>query len=347
MREITPENAADYLRETGRVPPGRAVEASALGWGVSNVVIRVAVEGEPPVVLKQARERLRVKMHWVSRLDRVWNERAAMETLGGILPDGAVPRVLFSDEPNYLFAMTCAPEPSAVWKEQLLAGAVDPAVAVRAGELLGAIHHGTRGHPALAGRLADTTVFEELRVDPFYRTTAEAHPEVAPALEALADSMAALPAPDRRLVLADFSPKNMLVHPGVGHGLTLVDFETAHAGDPAYDLGFFLSHVWLKSLRGARTGAGGGYEAYRTLDRVFRAAYRAVDPSLSDPELWRRASAHLAGHVLARVDGKSPVDYLDDPARDVARQFALRLLRDPAPDWASLERASGDAVGRP
>ncbi|MGE3818872.1 MAG: phosphotransferase family protein [Isosphaeraceae bacterium] len=327
MREITAENAAEYLRETGRVPPGRALDVRALGWGVSNVVIRAQVEGEPPIILKQARAQLRVKMRWVSRLERVWTEREAMELLATVLPEGAVPRILFDDPPNYLFAMSCAPEPSTVWKEQLLAGQVDPSVARIAGTLLGAVHAGTRGHPALRGRLADTTVFDELRLDPFYRTTARVHAEVAPALEALADSTTALPESERRLVLADFSPKNMLVHPGVGLGLTLVDFETAHAGDPAYDLGFFLSHLWLKALRAGRLGIGGGDAAYRELDRSFREAYQAADPSLSDPDLWRRASAHLAGHVLARVDGKSPVDYLDEAAQEAARRFALERLR--------------------
>src|SRR5436305_15300077 len=105
MRKITPETAADYLRDTGRVPPGRGVEVRALGWGVSNVVMRVDVEGEAPYVLKQARERLRTQALWVSRLERVWVERDVLDLLGGLFPDGVVPRVLFSDEPNFVFAM--------------------------------------------------------------------------------------------------------------------------------------------------------------------------------------------------------------------------------------------------
>src|SRR4051794_39973617 len=138
MREVTPETAADYLRDTGRVPAGRAVAVRGLGWGVSNVVLRVEGEGEATIVLKQSRERLRTKALWVSRLDRIWTERAALELLAGVLPAGTVPEVLFADRENYLFAMTCAPEDSTVWKERLLAGEADPAVARRAGEVLGA-----------------------------------------------------------------------------------------------------------------------------------------------------------------------------------------------------------------
>ena len=77
MREITPETAADYLRETGRVAEGREVTVRALGGGVSNVVMRVDVEGLTPFVLKQARERLRTEAYWASRLDRIWTEKAA------------------------------------------------------------------------------------------------------------------------------------------------------------------------------------------------------------------------------------------------------------------------------
>ena len=198
MREVTPETAADYLRETGRVPAGAAVEVRALGWGVSNVVMRVDVEGEPPFVLKQARERLRTRgaLGQPARpdLDRARRAGAARRR------PARRGRSRGSSSPtrtNYLFAMTCAPDDSVVWKEQLLAGEADPAVARRAGAILGAIHAATRDHPALDGPLADTTVFDELRVDPFYRTIARAHPDLAPRIEALiaVDGAAARPLP--------------------------------------------------------------------------------------------------------------------------------------------------------
>ena len=327
MREITPENAAEYLRAAGRVPDGRAVAVRALGWGVSNVVMRVEVEGEHPYVLKQARERLRTKKLWVSRLERIWTERDALELLGSFLePEGTVPRVLFSDDENYLYAMTHAPEEAVVWKEQLLAGAIDPEVARRAGEVLGTIHKTTRAPGVLGARFDDATVFDELRIDPFYRESARAHPAIKPQIDALIASMAN--APDRCLVLGDFSPKNILVH---DKGLTLVDFETAHAGDPAFDLGFFLSHLFLKSLR----RDGPALDAYSILKRAFLSGYGGVT-GLMVGGVIARAESHENACTLARIDGKSPVDYLDDEERGIARAAALNGLR-------SAARGTGNA----
>jgi 5-methylthioribose kinase len=329
MREVTPETAANYLRETGRVPSGRAVNVRALGWGVSNVVMRADIAGEPPIVLKQARERLRTRALWVSRLERIWTERAALDLLAEILPPGTVPKVVFADPENYLFAMTCAPDDSTVWKERLLAGETDLAVADQAGEILGMIHAGTIGHPALESNLlADTAVFDELRIEPFYRAITRVHPDVAPQVEALIASMAA--GPRRCFVHADFSPKNILVH---GRGLTLVDFETAHAGDPAFDLGFFLSHLVLKAIRAAPEGI----DPYLSLTHTFWQAYLDHGgEALADPGLVRRANAHASACALARIDGTSPVDYLDERGKGIARRFALRSLRSGPVTWDDL-----------
>jgi 5-methylthioribose kinase len=323
MLEITPETATDYLRAAGRVPDRCAVSVRALGWGVSNIVMRVEIEGRPPIVLKQSRERLRTQAHWVSRLDRIWTERAALELLSTILPPGAVPAVLFADEPNYLIAMTCAPDDSVVWKEQLLAGQADPAVAHQAGELLGLAHAQTVGHPALAGRLSDTVVFDQLRVDPYYRTIARVHPDLAPRIDALITSMST--APDRTFVHADFSPKNILVH---SRGLTLVDFETAHTGDPAFDLGFFLSHLILKAFRAAPDS-----DRYLDLTRAFWDSYQAQTGIDVRGDRVRRAIAHATACVLARIDGKSPVEYLAQRTQISARQFARSALVAELPDW--------------
>jgi 5-methylthioribose kinase len=343
MREITAETATDYLRGSGRVPNHADVRVHELSGGVSNIVLRVDVTGQPPFVLKQCRERLRVAMDWRARVDRIWAEVAALEVLRAILPRGTVPEVLFEDRANYLFAMTCAPEDSVTWKSQLMAGQVNLEIAARLGTILATIHAEGRGHPALGATLSDTSLFDELRVDPYYRTVARTDPELAPRIEALIAAMDR-PADERTLVLGDFSPKNILVHAG---GLILLDFECAHAGDAAFDLGFFLSHLHLKTIWAAFQDRGLA-PAYAALIPVFWQTYlarRNLD-RLAQAAFIARVNLHTAACVWARVDGKSPVEYLDPRSQAAARSFARQALVAEPATTDDLSRILGAAIER-
>jgi 5-methylthioribose kinase len=342
MREINADNAADYLRETARVPHQAEIEVRELSGGVSNIVLRVDIQGTTTFVIKQCRERLRVAMDWRAPLNRIWTERAALELLHTILPDGTVPAILFEDRANYLFAMTCAPDDAVTWKTRLMTGQIDPAIAARLGSILGTIHAQAPLSPALSARLANARLFDELRVDPYYRTAARVHSDLTPQIGLLIDSMDR-PAAERTLVLGDFSPKNILVHSG---GLILLDFECAHSGDAAFDLGFFLSHLVLKTIRATQN------------DRHLAARYLALTPGFwtnylncrrldeaARSELVARATLHVAACALARVDGKSPVEYLDVAGQAIARSFAREaLLKGPA-TWDDLCMVLKSAIG--
>src|SRR5581483_12142468 len=106
MLELTPDNALDYLRQRGRIGPGPA-RVELLGWGVSNVVLRVETPGQL-FVLKQSRPQLRTRDAWFSDLDRVYREQEVMEMLFPLLPEPTVPEILFADHENYVFAMSAA-----------------------------------------------------------------------------------------------------------------------------------------------------------------------------------------------------------------------------------------------
>src|SRR5215467_9185501 len=135
MLELTADNCLDYLHTRGWIAPGPA-HVEPLGWGVSNAVLRV-VTSERTFILKQSRPQLRTRDAWFSDLNRVYREQEVMEVLHPLLPEPTVPRVLFSDRDNYVFAMSHAPPSSRVWKETLLSGDVDQAVGQRAGRILG------------------------------------------------------------------------------------------------------------------------------------------------------------------------------------------------------------------
>lgn len=322
MIEITPDNALDYLRSTNRLGSG-AASVTALGWGVSNVVLRVE-SADGRFILKQSRPQLRTRDLWLSDLNRVYREQEVMELLAPLLPEGVVPRVLWSDRPNYVFAMSHAPLEARVWKEALLAGDVDPRLGDWAGVVLGRLHQQTAERPDLLKPFADRTVFGQLRVDPFYRKIQERCPDVAAAVAPLIDQLLTV---SEALCHGDYSPKNLLVHDG---RFTLVDYETGHRGDPTMDLGFFLSHLLLKAIRS-------GDARLLDLTRAFWMGYEREARFRPLSELMARGIAHCGLCVLARIDGTSPVDYLtQESQRDQARRLGRRLLLERPATWEEV-----------
>src|SRR5262249_29243731 len=292
MRELTVDNALDYLRQHGWIGPGPA-RVEPLGWGVSNLVLRVETP-ERTFVLKQSRPQLRTRDAWFSDINRVYREQEVMHMLHRLVPRLTVPEVLFSDRENYVFAMSQAPDGAKVWKETLLAGQVDNAVAERVGMILGRMHELTARDTRLVEKFRDHTVFDQLRIDPFYRRVQERRPEVTAAVQPIIDRMVTL---KEALCHGDYSPKNILVHDS---GFTLVDYETAHFGDPTMDLGFFLSHLMLKAVKRHKIR-----QQYFELTRVFWNAYEREVSFRPFADLHARGIQHFAVCALARIDGTS------------------------------------------
>jgi 5-methylthioribose kinase len=334
MLELTPANAADYLRCKGWVGPG-PVEVEPLGGGVSNVVLRVRTP-ETVFVLKQSRPQLRTRDAWFSDLDRVYREQEVMQVLQPLLPPQTVPQVLFTDYYDYVFAMASAPDGARTWKEALLEGRIDLGLGERVGAVLGRMHDATARNPALFDAFRDRAVFVQLRVDPFYRRIQERRPEVAHAVAPLINGLLSA---REALCHGDYSPKNILTH---DHGFTLVDYETAHQGDPAMDLGFFLSHVLLKAAR-----RPGERQAYFDLTRAFWRGYANEATFAPRLELERRGVGHCGLCLLARIDGTSPVEYLsEEPKRDAVRRLGRGLLLERPAAWEEA-LALADAVMAP
>lgn len=329
MLELNESNTIDYLMSRADISGLQGAHVELLGWGVSNVVLRVFRPTEVDLVIKQCREKLRTKAEWFSRLDRIFREIGMLQELYRILPAGVVPRLLFEDRENYLFGMEAIPANHVVWKQQLLDGKIDLSIADKLGDYLSQIHSASTDNSRLRQAWGDLTVFDELRLDPFYRYLAQNRTEATSWLNSLIEETLNT---SICLVLADFSPKNILV---VDNRIVLVDFETGHFGDPAFDLGFFLSHLLLKSVR-----MSSRFDEYAELTQRFWSAYwcgmaKVIEhPKLNPVELLSRTNRHVAGCMWSRIDGKSTVDYLQDPqSLEHVRMFCSDLFQDPSSNW--------------
>ena len=238
-----------------------------------------------------------------------------MRWLAGRARGGRVPALLYEDASTFAIAMEAAPPGAVMWKTLLLSGEASAAQARAAGTLLGSIVAASWNHPEAREFFGDQTVFDQLRIDPYYRFTASQHPSQREYFESL---MARSAARRVSLVHGDWSPKNLLI---CGSQMWAIDWEVVHFGDPSFDVAFLLNHLLLKSIACPGLDAG-------SLAMEFLAALTAELPS--DAE-WIEEAAfeHLPALLLARVDGKSPVEYLDESGRVRARELALSLMARP------------------
>ncbi len=321
----SPAEISEALVRLGLVPAGMSVPMTPLAGGVSSDIWRADLP-DGPVCIKRALPKLRVAADWRAPVGRNIYEARWMETVREILPD-AVPALLAHDPDAGLFVMTYLdPADYPLWKGALMAGRIDATVARSVGDCLGRIHASTAGDAALAARFDSGAIFHAIRLDPYLLATARVHPDRADALTELAETTAAI---RRALIHGDVSPKNILAGP---RGPVFLDAECASYGDPAFDLAFCLNHLLLKCLH--RPDLHAGYLAcFDGLADRYLQHVEWEEPAA----LERRAARLLPGLLLARVDGKSPVEYVnDDGIKDRVRTLTRRVLARPVDRLAEL-----------
>jgi 5-methylthioribose kinase len=289
------------------------LDIEELTGGVACAVFAVRGEGKC-VVAKQALERFRVADEWLVPPERAAAEARALELMARLAPS-SVPRLLDSDPDAFALVMEEAPGDWRPWKSLLLEGTADPGVAAWLGALLAVLH-------SADGDIGSAESFEAQRVDPYLRTIQQRHPELADRIGAYVERLLDT---TECVVHGDYSPKNVLVG---NDGLWVIDWEVVHRGDPTFDLAFMLNHLLLKSIH--RPQAREGYEA---CGQAFLDAY--------GQEVDMPYMLGLVGCLmLARVDGKSPAEYLTESEREHARTAGIALLTDPPGSlqeaWAGL-----------
>jgi aminoglycoside phosphotransferase (APT) family kinase protein len=318
-------DVVDALRRLNLVGADEAVRLTPLTGGVSSDICVVETASRRFCV-KRALARLKVSAVWEAPLERNAAEAAWIRTVGAWLPN-AVPTVLGEDRRLGLFAMTyLPPRDNPVWKAALLKGAVDLDFAETVGRDLAQIHARSAADPTLPLAFANDATFEQIRVEPYLRAAARAHPDLAARLNALADATLGV---KHALVHGDVSPKNILCGAA---GPVFLDAECAWFGDPAFDLAFCLNHLLLK---GARHGVDRApyCEAFRRLSQAYRAGVTWKAPDAVEA----RAAALLPALFLARIDGKSPVEYLTrDDEKHAVRRFARPLIAEPIPRLSAI-----------
>ncbi len=326
-----------YLHERSLVIEEQHVDCTQLSGGVSNRAVLVAVDGVDRWVVKQALEKLRVQVDWFSSPERIHREAAGLRALGEMLPTGATPAFVFEDRDEHILVMDAVPQPHANWKSMLLAGELQAAHIRQFGAMLARIHgHAARNHVKYAKQFVDRHFFETLRIEPYYRYSAQQVPAAADFIAALID---ATNANIHTLVHGDYSPKNILVYQDT---LVLLDHEVIHWGDPAFDIGFSMTHLLSKAhhLVDHRP-------VFQDAARQYWTVYSTTMQDSFGDDFEARCVRHTLGCLLARVAGRSQLEYLSAAKKHVQRDAVVRLMAAPPAAMLDLIQRFVEAIHDP
>ncbi|HEX4270144.1 MAG TPA: phosphotransferase [Rhizomicrobium sp.] len=307
---------AQSLTTMGLLKPGAEFTATNLTGGVSCDVYKVEFPSAPTVVVKRALPQLRVKAEWLAPPERSVAEVSWLRLAGKIDPTTA-PEIAGEDHAHYMFAMRfLEPKDYPLWKAELRDGHIDVDFAAVTGRKLARIHAETAGKPDVAAAFDNGEQFFALRLDAYLLFTAGRHPDIAPKIRAVVDGIARARI---ALMQGDISPKNILVGKS---GPVFLDAETACYGDPVFDTAFCINHLLLKCV---------WHPEHR---RRYLESFLALKNAYLDGVTWearaeteKRIAILLAMLLLARIDGKSPVEYItDDASRALVRGIARDLI---------------------
>jgi aminoglycoside phosphotransferase (APT) family kinase protein len=319
----TREFVINRLYDRGIIADSGAVIEPLTG-GVSSDIFLVD-DGQHRVVVKMALDTLKVKDEWRADIRRNLSEQRYIKYVGTFLPQ-VVPKLVYCDEENYFFVMEHLDSSFVNWKQELLAGNSDPLVAEEAGKTLGIIHCQTWESGTVREIFDTTDNFHDLRTDPYLLTTGLRWPELQSYCEEEAERLE-----NRRLCLVhgDYSPKNILINK---ERFVVLDCEVAWFGDPAFDLAFLFNHFMLKALY--HFPASAPYLAL--LDSAWQAYVKQLS-SINIGDLELRTARLLLMLMLARIDGKSPAEYITDHShKQAVRHFVCEELPKHGHTFASV-----------
>jgi aminoglycoside phosphotransferase (APT) family kinase protein len=316
----------ELLHQRGLIATARPVVQPLTG-GVSSDIWLID-DGRQQLVMKRALPKLRVADDWFADVSRNRHEQDFMDYVGSFLP-GAVPRLVHRDPEHGFFLMEYLGPEFANWKTMLMAGQVNPDHARQAAEILAAIHRRSWNDPDVRARFNTTAQFRQLRIDPYLVTTGDRHPPLRTFFHEEAKRLANT---QLCLVHGDYSPKNILISP---ERMVLLDCEVAWFGDPAFDVAFLLNHLFLKALHRRQAASA----CLGLADRAWSTYLGGLAAEQQDG-LETRVCRLLPMLMLARVDGKSPVEYLTDGTKqDLTRAFVAECLSSRERDFQWIRRA--------
>ncbi len=307
---------ANLLSELNLGSPSEIKAITPLTGGVSSDIALVDI-GSRKICVKFALEQLKVAQEWYANVERNRAEYCWMEFVSSLLPE-ATPALLGCSKQANGFAMEFIQgEDVFLWKKALLEGKKDTGEAKKVGHTLGRIHQAS-STANIAHLFQNQEDFYALRLEPYLLFTSLRHPEISDQLQAIITSLSSI---NFVLIHGDVSPKNIMFKNQMP---IFLDAECATMGDPCFDVSFCLNHLVIKAIH-----LKNQQQDLLNAVRNFYGEYRCYVSWEALDDLEKRVCQLLPALMLARVDGKSPVEYLDETEKKKVRELAIPLIQNP------------------
>ncbi len=328
MNSVFEQRCGLLMESLGLCQSQDITDVKRLTGGVASDIATVTFPGKT-VCVKFALGKLKVNEDWFAPVHRGKAEFAWLQAAGQAVPE-SVPALYGWSQAQNGFAMEFISGPDVyLWKTALLAGKQHTGEAATVAQTLGRIHAASVEANFDRSAFHNTDDFESLRVEPYLRFTAQHNSDLAARIHKIADQLVESSV---ALVHGDVSPKNILFRHA---NAVILDAECATMGDPAFDVAFALNHLILKSIHLPDSS-----ENLRTAALQLWDNYAPFIDWEKASQMEARVCALLPVLMLARIDGKSPIEYLSDESRHKVRHIARDLIARPVSQLQTILHSS-------
>ena len=288
-----------------------------LKGGVSSDVYKVKTS-ENTYCVKRSVPKLRVKKEWYADTKRLKYEFFWLSHCKKIIPN-RIPYVYnFIQKKDYLILEYFNNKKFDTLKSHLLNKKIEKKIIIKISKDLFKIHKESSTNTIKKKFINNSKNFYDLRLDAYFNELARVYPKLKKKVK---NVLISYEKNSSTLVHGDFSPKNILVS---DNKIKYIDAETSNFGDPAFDVVFFSNHLLIKSIF-----IPSKKKEFINCYKKFFYTYLSSLKKSDKPNFFNRCAIMIPLMLLARIDGKSPVEYIvKDKIKNKIRLLSFRLIKE-------------------
>ena len=294
----------------------KIINVEPLKGGVSCEIYKVDTTTNS-YCIKKALKKLRVEKDWYADPIRSYYEYLWLKKTKKILPSSIPEVISYNRMKNYLIIEYLNMSRYSNLKEDLLKGKVDLDNLNKIAKKLLYIHKNLKSNYNKKIFQTHNFNFIKLRINPYLLELNKTYPELKKYIN---ETVNLLRNNQHTVIHADFTPKNILVSK---NKQIILDAETANYGDPSFDIVSLINHLIIKLLFVNKNKKN----FVLALKKIFNTYHSNVTWE-EKQDIIKRSLTLLPLMMLARVDGKSPVEYIkNNNEKNKLRRIALDLIK--------------------